>query len=170
MKIAFCKSSLPLSVLIRWGLQEPVSHAVFIFNDYFAVHSDLLGVHLTTIDKIKKADTIVYTLNYALTPEEEFATLKRLLTSALGEPYDFGAFFYFIWRALLKRVFGKPLPTKNLFQIDDMLMCTEVAGDLPANGVLATEIVNPLKTVDLGMTSPYQLYLFLAKLFPKEAP
>src|SRR3972149_5686290 len=114
MKLIWTKSKAPLSVLIRWGLNEPVSHFAIVFDDFLVFHSNLVGVHMVSMNRfLKSTAQIVYEKNYAMVLEDEEAIYRAIISKHDGEPYDFGAFFYFIWRVLLHKFFKTPVPATN---------------------------------------------------------
>ncbi len=156
MKVIFTKSSLPLSVVIRGILSEPVSHFGIVFDNGIIFHSNLLGTHIEWYGSFKKHCEIVYEIEYPMTLEQEEAVYQSILTTYDDHGYDYGALFYFGYRALLFRIFGIALPKKNEWAQSDKFLCTELVGTLP-------DYILPLsvKTEDLSLTSPYKLYLQL---------
>jgi len=153
MKFLFSKSTLILSKAIRWGLNEPVSHFALQFGP-LVVHSNLLGVQVTTSNEFRKHAEIIYELKHETT-KEKHALLFLDVCNFVGRPYDWGAFIYFIWRAILWRLFKNPIPKRNPWGDRGAFLCTEiytiVASHLP--GVQAPQ--------DLDLVSPYKLYLIL---------
>lgn len=156
MKIVFTRSRMPVSILIRWVLKEPVSHSAFVFDDKLVVHSDLSGVRLEWFGKFKKRVDIVEELIYDLPLEKEEEVYRSILDRFDGQPYDWGAFFYFCWRGLLHRFFGAKMPVRNPWGRKDWFLCTELASALPSWLVKVDDI-------DLAVTSAHGLYLELKK-------
>lgn len=155
MKLVFTKSNLPLSKIIRWGLEEPVSHFAVVFDDKIVFHSNLAGVQIDWFNNFKTKCEIVYSLDYNLGLEKEEQIYQSILDKNVGKSYDFPGFLYFIWRGFLNKVFSKPFPEKNKWAKDGEFICTGLAAELPKG--LLPEIQ------DTEMVSPYQLYLRLIK-------
>jgi hypothetical protein len=154
MKLIWTKSSAPLSVLIRWGLNEPVSHFAIVFDDFLVFHSNLLGVHMESLKRFSSGSAkIVYTVEIPLPLEEEERIYEGLIPQYDGQNYDYGAFCYFMWRALIWKLFNIPIPAVNRWASSASEICTEMAGTLPKQ-VLDKETLG-----DLSMVSPYKLYL-----------
>lgn len=154
MRLIWTKSKLPLSVAIRTVLQEPVSHFGIVFDNGIVFHSNLLGSHIEWFGTFSKHCEIVYSLEFTLNLEDEEKIYRAILDTYDDKPYDYGALFYFAYRAILLRTIGKPLPTTNELQSADKFLCTELATCLPDNIIPAA-----IKAEDLGIVSPYQLYL-----------
>lgn len=154
MTLIWTKSKQPLSIAIRGMLQEPVSHFGIVFDNGIVFHSNLLGSHIEWYGTFTKKCEIVYSLQFTLNLEEEEAVYQNILNTYDDKPYDYAAFLYFAYRALLKRTIGKPLPTTNELQDGDRLLCTELAKCVPDYIVPAS-----IKDRDLSIVSPYQLYL-----------
>jgi hypothetical protein len=153
MKLVFTKNNLPLSLLIRCGLKEPVSHMAYVFDDKLVFHSNLIGVHIDWYDNFKKKNTIVnqIELNQGLQFEED--VYQRAIGMNVGQPYDFIALFYFIFRAFMYRFFNVPMPTKSNTEIKKAFLCTELAYALPKSYTQA------LLKKDLAITSPHEVYV-----------
>jgi hypothetical protein len=132
------------SRLIRWALGEPVSHVAVEFDSGLVIHSTWSGVELTWHTTFRSDHCIPYVLEMGPGTDEP-RILETLLTIYLGQSYDYRAFIYFGWRALLLRVLGIPLPSRNIWNENRKFLCTELAA-----ACLGREI-NP-------MISPYGLY------------
>lgn len=158
MKILFVKGTLPLSKLIMWGLDEPVSHFAVLFDDKIVFHSDLTGVHISWYPTFLKSHEVVFETEFHeanLNEEEE--VYQSIVSKYDGKKYDYGAFIYFIYRGFLKKIFNKSMPKVNPFGKSGGFLCTEIAELLP-DWVIPAIIK---KNNDLGMVSPYQLWLLL---------
>lgn len=153
MKLIWTRSTLPLSVLIRKGLGEPVSHFGIVFDNGIVFHSNLLGTHIEWYGAFSKHCEIVFQKEYNLTLDDEEAIFQSILNTYDDKGYDYGAFFYFCWRALLYRTLGKPFPARNEWNSGNKFLCTELAGTLPDAMVSAK-----IKAQDLSIISPYRLY------------
>lgn len=158
MKLLWTKSSLPLSKLIRWGLKEPTSHFVIVFDDKLAFHSNLSGTHIEWYNTFQKHCEIVYEINYPLPLDKEEEVYQNILNSYNEKSYDYPGFLYFIWRGILFRFFNKPFPTKNPWGKEDSYLCTELATTLPE------WLIPELKQIeDFSLMSPYKLYCIVKK-------
>lgn len=154
MTLIWTKSKQPLSVAIRGILQEPVSHFGIVFDNGIVFHSNLLGSHVEWYGTFKKKCDIVYSLEFNLKLEQEEQVYQDILNTYDDKPYDFGALFYFAFRAIISRITGKGLPKTNEFQSADKFLCTELAGCLP-DYIVSKDI----KSQDLSIVTPYGLYL-----------
>lgn len=152
MTLIFTKNNSILSRIIRWGLKEPCSHFGVVFDGKFLMHSNLLGVQLCWLNTFLKKSEIVLSIDYDLNVESEEYVYSCLLNRFDGRGYDFGAFFYFAWRAFLFRFFKKPFPSVNKLNCKDSFLCTEIASFLPLEMV---------KNKEYDLISPYRLYLML---------
>jgi len=158
MKIVWVKGSAPLSRLIMWGLEEPVSHMAIVFDNKIVFHADLLGVRLAWYPTFLKSHEIVFEKEYDLGLEKEEEVYQSIITANDGKGYDYGAFLYFMWRGLLRKVFNKPMPDTNPWGSKDKYLCDELVEILPDYIVPRS-----VKETDIGMKSPYQVYLLLTQ-------
>ena len=156
MKLLFVTGKLPLSKLITWGLDEPVSHFAILFDDKLVFHSDMLGVRISWLDGFLKTHSIVHEIEHVLPLEEEEAIYKAVISKYDGKMYDYTGFAYFVWRGVLKKFFGKAIPDHNPWGAKKGFLCTEMAATLP-DSIVPAEI----KSKDLGIFSPYRLWLTL---------
>jgi len=151
MKLIFTKSNLPLSVLIRWALNEPVSHFAVVFDSKFVIQSNLLGVQLNWLNTFKKHSEIVFSIEKDLTLEMEEQVYRSLLDNFDGRSYDWAAFFYFMWRAILNKSLGVPIPSKSPYGSPLKFLCTEIYSALP-------EWLFGKKIDNLNIMSAYKVY------------
>lgn len=149
MQIVFSRSKYPLSALIMWAFNEPVSHTAFVFDDKWLFQSNLLGMNVHWLRTWQKTSTVVDCITYDLTIEQEEEIFQSLLDQYSDEEYDFCAFAYFGWRAFLLKFFGVPMPKTG--RNGKGYLCTEVAGLLPQ------WLTKLPKDVDLSITTPWQL-------------
>lgn len=160
MEIWWTKSKLPLSKAITWALDEDSSHVVFVFDRKFAVHSNLIGVNLAWASTVKKKCEIVHKMEFNLSLEHEEAIYRSLMDNFDHVPYDFKAFAYFAYRALLRKFFKIAIPVRSPFDGKGFL-CLEIAKYIP------WEKINPkliaLKHLDFSITSPSKLYKYMVK-------
>lgn len=151
IRLIWTKSNKPLSIGIRWCLDEPTSHFGIVFDDKIVFHSNLLGVHLNSFYYIKKTSDIVYSreLELGLSVEED---IFQSIEVTEGNGYDLKGFAYFTYRGLLYKIKKTPLPSFNPYGSHNEYLCTELASKLP--GFLFKSGIKP----DLAMTSPFKLY------------
>lgn len=145
-----------------WGLDEPVSHLAIVFDNKIVFHADLLGVRLAWYPTFLKSREIVYEIEFDLTLEQEEEVYQNIITQNDGKSYDYGAFIYFMWRGLLKKCLNKPMPNTNPWGSEDRYLCDELVEVLP-------DFIVPrsVKNVDIGMKSPWQVYLLMKSLIPQ---
>lgn len=158
MRLIWTKNKMPLSWLIRWGLDEPVSHFAIVFDDRLVFHSNLFGVHLEWFNTFKKHQEIVFQINVSLPLEKEERVYLDILGQHDSKPYDYLAFIYFMWCGFLRKFFNKEMPKRSQLNNTGAYLCTE----------LAFVILNLLKLeekdLDLSITSPFQLYLLCKRV------
>lgn len=161
MKLIFTRSHKPLSLLIRWGTGEPVTHMAIVFDDFLVFQSNLLGVGLEAFEYFKKSCEIVYTIDYPMDEEAEEAVYKALIPKFYGQPYGWGAFVYDSWRLILKKFLRIPMPKVNPMDSASQKLCFELVEALPPE-IVPWNKAMPL--AELGMSTPYELYLRLLVL------
>jgi len=150
VKLVFTKGDSWFSKSIMWMLNEPCSHFAIEFeNDPIVFHSNLLGCHISSKTSFYKKSKKVFELKFNLTLDEEEKIYQRLVSDFEGQAYDFGAFFYFTYRAFLFKFFGASLPVINPFQNKKTFLCTGLAASLP---------LSICPRVDFEMISPFHLY------------
>lgn len=154
MRLIWTKSKLPLSVLIRWGLSEPVSHFGIVFDNGIVFHSNLLGTHVEWFGTFAKHCEIVYSVECQMELLDEEAVYRDILDTYDDKGYDYCAFAYFCLRGFMRKFLRIPFPEKSAWTDKDKFLCTELAGTLPES-IIGAQI----KAEDLSILSPYQLYL-----------
>lgn len=131
MNFAFLKQvDIIGSVLVRWGLEEPVGHVALVLSDDQAEESTSQGVHLSSWKYLQERENVVSLLepNWALDPEKENEVRKRFNEKCpIGSMYDYLAFIYFAWRCILKKLLDKPFPKSNLLAEGGVFLCVEAA-------------------------------------------
>lgn len=152
MKLIWTKSKKPLSVFIRWGLKEEVSHFAMVFQGKVVYQSNLLGCGLEWYFTFKKSCTIVYEIDLPLSADKEDQVWQAMCDSTDGDGYDYPAFAYFCWRAVLLRLFKIPLPSRNKWGKSNEYICVGLAKKLPEWLVPAVKDIP-----DSEMVSPAQL-------------
>lgn len=166
MKLLFAAGSSPLSKLIMWALNEPVSHFAIEMDGNLIFQSNLLGVGICGMNNFLSSHKIVKSIDPSASSDQENAVYNSFVNVADGEPYGWLAFIYFCWRALLFKFFKKPIPT-SVPALDARwdtgksgLLCTQAAGLLPP------EWIAPLVASQLDIVSPWKLYVAVSQNFP----
>lgn len=159
MKLVWVKGHAPLSKAIMWALNEPVSHFAIVFDNKIVFHSDLMGVRLAWLPSFLKTHEIVFEKDFpGTTLDLEEEVYQSIITKFDGSSYDYKAFLYFTWRALLFKLFKTPIPHKNAWGTNSSFLCTEMAETLP------DWIVPPkVSREDLGITSPFGLWKLMSE-------
>lgn len=160
MKLVWTKSNLILSVLIRWGLDVDCSHFILVFESPgggLCFESNLLGTHPKFWKNDQKTLTIVHELDVKLPVETENKVWDVVVDKYDGKPYDYGAFVYFAWRAILKKIFKIPMPAKNKLEKSGTYLCDEVYQALVDAGAL------PDLGIDIAMSSPHDVFVKLSE-------
>ena len=158
MRLLWVKGSAPLSKLIMWGLNEPVSHFAIEFDNKIIFHSDLTGVNIQWSKTFFKTREVIFEMDYSPGLEQEEEIYQSVLNTYDGSHYDYGGFLYFCWRASLKKIANCPLPDSNPWGSKRAFLCDEVVQLLP------DDICPPaVKAMDLSIKSPYQVWLLLNK-------
>jgi len=153
IRAMWVKSNLPLSRLIMWAFNEPCSHFSISFDDDYVIHSDLLGTESPIYSWFMKQHIVVHQIAFNVSTGVQAEVLNELHKKfPLPRSYDFGAFLYFAWRAVLFKFLGLPLPKKNIWNKKNRYMCEEIAVILkPIFGFVIPE--------DLDITTPEKLWL-----------
>lgn len=158
MKLIWTKSSLPLSVFIRWGLNTDCSHFAIVFDSPaggLMFESNLLGTHPKFFKTALKEMTVVHEIDVIVSTEVEDKIWDIVVDKYDHQPYNYLAFFYFCYRAILNRVFRIPFPINGLYTKSNGDLCTQVYKSLIDSNVM------PDLGLDLTVTSPHDLYLKL---------
>lgn len=163
MKLIWTKSKQPLSLLIRWGLNEPCSHFAIVFDEDrggIVFESNLKGSNIRYYPTFKKKCEVVREIDIPLSLEKEEKVYHSILDVYDSKSYDYTAFAYFVWRAFLKKCFGVPLPKKNKWNTKDSYICVGLALALKERSVdLPVHLAVALESIpDFEMISPEQLY------------
>ena len=123
MKILFTKSDKCGSRIIRWGLDEPVSH-VALEDRGIVLHSSWSGVDLDSKATFLRNREIVYTIDC---PRLNRRTVLKMADQYEGKPYDFSALLFFVGAALWRKLWKRPLPEVNKWNRPGTFLCTELA-------------------------------------------
>lgn len=140
IQLAWTRSGLPASRMIRWFSREDVSHFAIVIDRRYVFHSNFYGAHLKWLSTFVKHSEVIHMLDMHLTPEQEEAIYLCLINKFDEQPYDWGAFIYLCWNMLLYRVTGRSLPIRNLWASGKGLMCTELASCLEVVGIQLPEL------------------------------
>lgn len=160
MRLIWTKSNLILSKLIRWGLNEDCSHFAIVFDSPaggLMFESNLLGTHPKFYKTAKKHCEIVHEIVLNVSVEVEDRVWDIVVDNYDDEPYNFGAFLYFAWRAFLYKAFKRPFPAVNKWSKPDTHLCDQLY-DAVEN------IAAPNLNIDLAITSPHKVYEKLKEL------
>lgn len=159
MKLIWSRNNKIGSKLIRWGLKSESSHFAVAFQENtrhgIVFHSYFGGAQIKWLNSFLRENEIVYSLDVHGTLEMEEEAYVNIINEYDGRSYDYWAFLYFFWRGLLFRLFGIPLPKRNLFQRGQAFLCVGIFAVLPewVRGGVAFE--------DYEMKSPDELYYAL---------
>jgi len=154
---------MPLSDLITWTFNEPVSHVAFVFDDKWLLQSNLFGVNIRWFHLWKKKQHIIFQLKYELPLEKEEQIFQALLDAYSEDWYDYLGFLYFVWRGFLYKVFKIQLPKKNPWVTSGHL-CTKLVEFLPR------WLTNLPEDLDLEIVTPYKLFMILKEAKWKKDP
>lgn len=131
MRIETSKNNLPLSKVIIWGTNSKSSHFITVFDEKFVIHSNLFGVHPKWYKSFLKQNEIIESVEIECSLELEERTYISLLDSEDGKGYDIPALIYWTYRGFLYRYFNVPLPKRNIWSSDRLLLCLAIYGKLP---------------------------------------
>lgn len=126
------KPKNPVSKLIRWGLDEEMSHfAMCFFPQYGGIVLEQVisgGFTVSWLPHYAKKNKIIYSLRpKKLSHQDEVKLFIATMEKFSGTKYDFGSFMYFCWRAFLRKFFKKPLPQVSQWGREDDTLCTGLA-------------------------------------------
>ena len=150
--LAWSKSSLPLSKLIRWMFNEPVSHFSIIFDNRLVFHSNLLGAHTEWLSRFEKKSKIIYRIDLFTNLEQEEKIYKNILNT-FDRPisYDWGGFLFFAIHSIFYKFLKRPMPKRNLWSDKDLYLCEEMI-------TMVQDLLNIHPYQDLSIITPYQLF------------
>ena len=154
MKLIWTRSKSPLSVLIRWALGTDCSHFAFVFNSPsggLMFEANLLGTHPRFFKNALKHMEVVHQIDVELPLAMEDKVWDTIVDELDGKGYDFKAFIYFSWRALLLKIFKRPLPDKNKWQDPSRPLCVAIVNAVQHIGIKLPDDFDP------EMRSPHDL-------------
>lgn len=149
---------MPLSRAIRWFFNEDCSHVAAVFDDKLVIHSDLFGISLKWLKTFHASHEVVHFIDYHVDLDLEEQIYQTFLNAYDGSGYDYKAFLYFSWRAMLLKLFKIPLPSMNPYNQKNAFICTEILRKLPP------EITKISPTLDLAVITPYMLFKILLEI------
>jgi len=129
MHIAWVTNDVWFSRLLRWIFKQKTSHVGLIFRlKEVELALDINNPYgsLWSLNYWLHKYRLIYTLEIPLTKEEEFFVFKSLEEIAVLKPYDIKAYYYGMWRGLLKRLFKIPYPEVNKAVTNGKDMCQEI--------------------------------------------
>lgn len=144
VKVLFTSGNSALSKAIKRATGEDCSHVAIQLWNGLVVHSNLLGIHLNSLEYFKKKAQIVYEIDMGIDPPKERLAFQKI-SKYEGQSYDLLALF---WLALLSIY---PFRKNNQWQDSNKFTCTE----------FVTEVI--LGQAD-SLITPYQLYLKLKEM------
>jgi hypothetical protein len=165
MRFLFSTSDKIGAKAIRWGLRSDCSHFAIVFDEDaqghgIVFHSHMGGVSLDWYSNWLKTNRIVHALEFLNRPPlalEE--TIYRAIVDRFdGQSYDVGAFSFWAVAVAANRLFGRPLPTKNLWGRSDAALCTGLAVALQGTPIACEAL---LEVKDFDCIRPYDLYMIL---------
>lgn len=163
MILLWTKSKLIGSKVIRYGLDEPVSHyaTAFIIGKKTGIVLNQRangGFKIEWLSYFLKKNQIVYALSpLNIDSASKSSLLIEMMNEFSGTFYDTGSLIYFCWRVFLRKFFDVPLPAKSLWGDDKYPLCT-------GHGKVLYRLMPrwfSTKPNDFDITSPYSLYLNL---------
>jgi hypothetical protein len=121
IEIAFTRSNLIMSRVIRGVTGEDVSHCAIIVDNLWVIHSNFKGVNAEYIGDFTEVNTIVDRIPYNGNRERILDMLEDYHSSS----YDFWAMIYSGLLLILHRCVPRFIPKQNLWQTSGMFICTE---------------------------------------------
>jgi hypothetical protein len=158
MIIYFTTNEKFYSKLLRWLFKEPVSHvgiclyptgAIPIVVDCTKPYGKLYG-----FNPWKKKHEPIYAVQIPLAPSDELDCFEKVAMRSVGRLYDFEAYFYGFYWAILWRFFGFTLPKQNKLSNHDKDLCTEIFN--PIKVTLQNYGID-LFGIDLASVTPHML-------------
>lgn len=160
MNLIWTKSSSLLSKFIRWGFKQDCSHFAIVFNSPaggLLFEANLIGTHPKFLKTaLAHGMEVVHQIKLPLTVEEEDAVWDEVVDRLDSKEYDYKAFLFFVISGVLWKLFGIPMPKKNLWAINHSYLCVEVFHAVKKHTVLKDI------DIDISMTTPHELYSLLS--------
>ena len=160
--LLWTKSKAPLSKVIRWTFNEPVSHFAICFDHRIVFHSNLLGAQIKWMPEFFQHAEPIFELHFN-PPQEIEDKIYDNIYAKFSKPrfYDFGAFAFFAQAGLRHKLFKAPMPSRNLWGRREAFLCTEMSGvlspmiDVPNNADILTPYELYEQLLPLAIKSPY---------------
>jgi hypothetical protein len=166
MKLLWTKSHKPLSVLICKGLQDPCSHFVIAFDGLREIfQSNLLGTGLEYEGTFLAHVEVIHQIDIPLPKDDKSDVRQSILSQYDGKSYDYKAFLYFMYRAVLNRFFKVPYPETNKWQAPDTFLCVGLAKALDTDGSPEWLRMAVRNIKDAEMLSPEDLFLIINEAY-----
>lgn len=126
--------------------------------------SNLLGTRLDYWPFFEtRVSRIVHQIRIDLDKDTEDRLYDEVIRKFGHLKYDWSGFFYFLWRALLLRVFKVPMPTRNAWGNPNQFLCVGLIKGLDTEG-LPTWLRQAINNIpDCDMISPEALYRMILK-------
>lgn len=122
------KPKNPMSKLIRWGLDEPMSHfatAFFPFKTGLVLEQQMTkGFEITDFEYFISQNSIVHALMPKESMFDDEDILMGLMEEFSGSKYDDGSFLYLCWRVILLKLFQEPFPKNGEWGDTTDPLCT----------------------------------------------
>ena len=129
IELWFTTSRLPLSAIIRAATKSKSSHmAVCNKRDGLVYHFFFDGLRIETVQDFLGHATLVraVTLPLEFKQRNVFVTMFNKHIDACKYGYDYGAFVWWAWQALLTCVTGRSVPGRNEGGQRYAFLCTEL--------------------------------------------
>jgi hypothetical protein len=98
---------------------------------------------------------IVWSCEIPLSSDEEWQVFNDCRKYAVLRKYDMNGYYYGIWRGILKKFFGRPLPSVNKWAANTGSMCQEIvvpvtqSNPIVARGIAIDLMHTTAKTPDM---------------------
>lgn len=158
MKLIWTTGNSILSKFIRWLFNEQCSHFAIIFDDKIVFHSNLTGVHLNWSSNFLNHNKIIHILEKNDLSIEQEENIYQNCLPLEGNPWDFKAGIYLMYRGLLYKFLNIPFPSKNYLGDKKWFFCTELGNVLES---LYPGIINE----NLDLRTPEMLYKLLKEKY-----
>lgn len=160
MKLLWTKNNTIVSKVIRGGFGDPCSHfAIELYKGQIVFQSNFFGCDFQASKTFREKHVVVFELEYPMSQEREDEIFDSVVKLMIGNGYDFKALTYFFWRAVLYKSLGTSMPITNAWASKNKDICVEVANVMPDDIVPIS-----IKTQDLSMRRPFQLYRMIKEL------
>lgn len=125
MRLLWTYSSLPISPLIKWATRSQSSHFSIEFFGALIVHSNFKGLGIVKSKDFFKQNYIVFEKAVPLPTQAQTDLFCEILINYWGSRYDWKWFFNLALKAVLCRIFDRPLPSSIAYQSRSKYICSE---------------------------------------------